>query len=603
MHRPRFGADGSLLLERAAQNYVVAPLDLTNAVWVKGSSMQILKDRIQGISDNYQADRLTVSATSGNDAAQTMSQEIEVFAGTPYTCTLYLRLAGGQFGPNDVFRVMGSDLVLEKSLALSSLNNKSGLWVPITLTVETAGDPDDDDDGDPDAYGLRPTLSIEMFVERSVSVDWGGAQVEEGTERTSLIELGSASLGRDQDSLRYAVSPIAGLSSWAAYISLNEWRGDGRILSAGNLSLDIVDGDLSVTYGGNDVVVADLSADPRIMVAGSSEQQRLNVYVDGILRASQGLNGYVPTAGRLQVGGDGMRWVRCAYTFDKTISDGDVSVGQPATDLLGTLFARDILFLLPPTDPTVLSFPAIRIPGRGGRAIFKLPIVKSAGQAISSPTPGTGTAQVVTLQVATIIDGAAAQSDWIRVNNTVYYVTSDATPTVNEIGALLRAKFAAPKAEPVTASGADAQIILTADEDGDPFRVAYGPNLIKASEVESNSGSHEVTVPNAADYVLGRAYFLRQDAFICDCEITAINTGTGVITLKTQQASQFALVQTGDDLVQPSWETLVGTANYLVTIKEQLPWLEIESKELDRFTIANCDWDPCWVNVTARVGL
>jgi hypothetical protein len=578
--------------------------------WVKGSSIQILPDRAQGMSDNYQADRITVSATSGNNAAQTLSQLIEIDPDPVFptdsrlflTCTLYLRLVDGQFGSSDVFRVSGERVVAVAETPLSALNNRLGLWTPLTLTVEVEWN--EDFDVSIPEYTFA-SLLLEFFCERSVSLDWGGAQVEFGRERTSFIELGANSIGRDADSLIYAVNPIAGLTSWAVYCSLDEWRGDGQILEMGNLSLTNVGTNLVVTYGSFSVTLnGALGASPRIAVAGLSEQNRLQVYIDGILRSSNNLQGYVPGAGRVRVGGDGMRWYRCAYAFNRGLSDGTPALNQPVSEELQTLFNRDILFLLPPSDPTVISLAPVHLRGRGGRAILKLPFLKSAGQAISSPTAGGGTAQVRTVTVATIVAADAVQVDWIRVNQTVFRVFSDATPTVNEIATLLRSAVnATPKAEPVTASGSDAAVTLTADSAGNPFHLECSPNLLISTTTENKAGSHTVVVPNAADYVRGRCFFLRDGVFVAEGAITAINTSTNVITVETAQRQQFLLVRAGDELVQPSWETLIGQGNYLVTGKNQYPFVEIESKELDRFTIANCDWNDVWVDFSVRVGL
>lgn len=602
-HRPRFGAQGSLLLERRGNNLVKKPLDLTDPVWVKGSSIQILKDLSLGMSDNYQADRITVSATSGNDAAQTLSQEVRVYRNLAYTCTVYLKLVDGQFGAEDVLRVTGPGvLATNASTPLSVLNNRMNLWIPISVTVLTINDLTGTQQRvDPSE---EPKIKLEFVCNRTVSVDWGGAQIEEGLERTSFIEGGIESLGRDQDSLMYAQNPIAGLTSWTVYCSLEEWRGDGAICSWGDLQLAIVNGNLQVRYGSNTLPVLSIGPQPKIAVTGFGGQNRIAVFVDGLLRATADLQGYLPNQGSTVVGGDGLRWYRCAYAFDRSLNDGGaITLNQPVSNQLGTLFERDILFLLPPSDPTVINFPAARIRGRAGKTIFKLPVIKQAGQTITARTFGSGSPQSVVVAVNTIVNNAAAQTDWIRINNTIFRVTSDPTPTASEIATLLAGAInASPSAEPVTASASAANITITG-ANGDPFLVDVSENLRITTLTESSSGNHTVTVPNPTDYAQGRCYFLRNSSFVADAVITNINTATGVITLRAAQFSQYKQVAVGDELVQPRWETLIGPGNYLVTGAEQYPFIEVDSKQLDRFTVANCDWADCTVNFSIRIGL
>lgn len=133
-----YSDDGSFLIEPEGVNEITWPQRLTQAVWVKGTNVIVQEDRAAAPDGTTRADRITW--TGGAGATQVLRRSLSLDPGTTYTLSLYCRLRtnGGQFGVNDVIRMVGG-VVGNPTANLNVLNGFAGLYRVIELTFTTAG--------------------------------------------------------------------------------------------------------------------------------------------------------------------------------------------------------------------------------------------------------------------------------------------------------------------------------------------------------------------------------------------------------------------------------------------------------------------------------
>ena len=599
VHQPRFSTTGALLMERESSNLCPFPLGLTDSGWVKGSSIEIREDRVPAMDNNYLADVIAVFAYTGNQDAQIMTRSIQSGSGKTYTVTWWLSLLGGQFGPNDVLRVTG-DVVSVESIALAEVyNDRVGNYIPVTVTVTAAGTelvfetggeyrhPVNEDELDEVANDPTRTLNIQLYCESAVSIAWGGCQIEPGELSTTFISQDANILNRDTDFLEYPKSPAEGLDSFVFYASLDSWKGDGRIVEAGTFSVEVSEGKLRASCG---AVTAtdpdDLPETAKIAVRVSRGLERLQVYVNGVLKVRETLSGYSGNASPLRVAGDGVRMIRCLYFFNRDLSDGSIGVGDSVGGSLAELHSKDSLLVNLGEGHSRIFLPAFDLAVGETKAV-RFPQYQLAAQRVNSITTGSGaTAQVETVTVRTVANSTTYD---LFINATQYSYTSDSSATDAEIAAwLASAVNASPRTQPVTASySSGSSFTITADVAGDDFSLTVGGGLSKAVTTPNAVNSNTIAVDNAIDFETGAVQIFRDYAFVCDLAIASINTGTNTLTVKAVPNSLMDLVQVDDVIMQPTWSLEVGPNNYFCHHLEDFGDVRIKSKSLKGFTLKN----------------
>jgi len=587
---PRFSSTGALFLEKGATNYLPYSNEFAATGWIKGSAWSILKDRVVDLHGNYTGDRASVNFTLGNDAEQTLYRDIELASGQTYTFTAYLRLAGGQFSPNDRIYVSG-DVVAPQSVYLGqALNELPGNYLPLSFTFTTAGTAP----VDAFAEDLERVIRVNFFVEAAVSFDIAGAQVESGSLRTTLISPegdSSPIVSRDGDILTYPDSPVVGLDAFVFYASLDRWSGDGAIATAGTFAVAIANGALTASAGA--VVVTDPDPLPSaavVCVRVSSGLERLNIYVNGVLKASEVLSSYVGNQANLSVStGEGSREFRCLYFFNQDLGDGAIAVGGSVGSILGTLHNQDVLF----SDVTEgfgrISLPSVLIAAKN-KALFKMPEVRQSAQVIQRVDPGAGAvAQVMRVRVENVAVGVP-QRDWVMVNTSKLEYTTDNTPTAAEMAAGLTTMINSnPKLEKVTASytATNTYFDITADVEGDPFDVFVSENLVVEKITDNVLQPVTITVTAAVDFALGRATIYDDNAFIVDAAITNVDPGTNKLTIEIELNSDSGRLDVGQVISQPRWEMLLSQNAYFVHHLEDHPDVKVSHKGAGYFSLEN----------------
>ncbi len=588
VHQPRITTTGSLVMEKASLNLCSYPQDLSHSSWVKGSNILVQADKIEDMQGNYLADRIAVSAYGGNQNANTMTKAFILKSAQTLSVSAYLRLAGGRFGGNDVLRVAG-DVVTPAIASLGSIFNANfGNYVKVPLTFTAAGSTP----GGEFLADTARTCNLQLYVENPVSLDWGGMQVEPGSIGTSFISNQQGLIeSRDKDFLQYGRSPIEGLSSFLFYCNLENWRGDGNIIAAGNFKAAIVGGALKITTGAIETTdPTPLPTNAKIAVRVSQGLGRVSVYVNQVMVAFSALTNYSANTSTVEIFGDGFRQARCLYFFNQDIGDGSIDVGGRVLGEMLELHQQDSLLSDLAEGSSRIILPAVRIKA-GQNVTVRYPQIQYANQIVSSVSVGTGSAaQVTRIRVEKIVNAAASQTDTLTLNGQPFPFVSDATPTKPEIAAGLTTVInTAPRTQPVTASytATNDFLTLTADVAGDDFNVSTSQNLSQTSITGNASNSNSIVVPNAVDFVRGTAQIFRNYAFVVEIAILAINTGTNTLTVASIPNSDFLKIQPGDSIIQPSFSLQIGANNVFCHHLEDFSEVKIFRKSVDGFGLKN----------------
>lgn len=586
-HHPRFSSRAILTLEKESINFLTYPTHLAHSSWVKGSSMVVFPDHITGPNKNYRADRVTVSASTGNVSAQTISKSVTLYPAVGYTASFCLRLADGRFGVGDYIEVGGSVVGGAQRVYLANIyNGNQGNYIPISIPFTTAGTA-----GADYASQTMQTVNVNLFVDRTVSLDWAYGQVEPGAIATSYIDQTAFPQVRDRDFVQYPFSPIAKLSSFVFYYHLEAWQENGLLMDCGNFKAEIFQGKARVTCGTTVCTApAALPQDAKIAARISEGLGKVRLYVNGVCVAQENLpTGYQAATSTLTIGADGIRSSSAIYLFNQDIGDNVVAVGDAIGSDLLVLHKQDSLITEPAEGygMTVLS-PIVVPAGMAVEARFQP--VQNARQTITSfASSGGKVAQVDRLTVQTIVNPAAAQTDFVTIGNTRYTFDSDATPTAAEVAqGLVTAINALPKKKPVTAAYiSGGGFSITADVAGDHFECVPGDNLSRVNLTANKVDTHTIVVPNAVDFTPGVAVIFRDYAFICELAIDSVNTGSNQLTVRFTPNSLVNLVKPGDALIQPRWQLEVGRNSYFCHHLEDFPDIKVTAKSLTNFTYRN----------------
>jgi len=138
-----YSDDGSFLIEPAGTNLILWPHAVQRQEWVKGSQVRILADRAASPDGTRTAD--IVSWIGGTGSTQIIKRSLKLQPGSAYCVSFYVRLRtdGGQFGANDVLRVVGDVATTVEGdspeIGLNVLNEVPGLYQVIELVFATAG--------------------------------------------------------------------------------------------------------------------------------------------------------------------------------------------------------------------------------------------------------------------------------------------------------------------------------------------------------------------------------------------------------------------------------------------------------------------------------
>jgi hypothetical protein len=189
-------------------------------------------------------------------------------------------------------------------------------------------------------------VTIELYSESTVSIDWGGMQLEKRPFRTSMVYQDGEIEIRNKALLSWRHSPIAGMKTFGFFAELREWRGDGLLFDFGNLKASIVDGKLNMVVGSIPVnLLDDLPTEHlKIFLQISEANSQMSLYVNGILKAKiNAPNFRADTLAALDLTSSGLRIWQWLIALDKTLLEGQVNVGDSAKAAIADLFNNQTL--------------------------------------------------------------------------------------------------------------------------------------------------------------------------------------------------------------------------------------------------------------------
>lgn len=583
-HQPRFGNDGSLYLEPGVTNYVRNSTDLANTnIWVRGSHITVLPNVSMSMANTYIADRVTVTPGTGNIGRQTLRQEFVVPAGTN-TFTFYLRLMGGSFGANDVMKLEGAvpgGLVTVPLAPIYNDNLRRYLPVNITTTVTGTG---------------FAVVSLQLYIENTASFDFAGAAAGPTAFRTTFVDGLTASPARANETLEYENSPLDGLRSFSFYMSLLEWRGNGMIMDAGNVGLEIVNGLLQATVGG--VVLTtdeELPAPSKVMLRVSQDNSNVKLFVDNVLLKSSAISNFTAAKAPLKFNPGGVRRMKSIFMMDSALSDGSPALNAQAGGEVSEIMNDDSILVRQSEGRGILSFPSIRVKP-GARAAIRLPQTQHALGAVFDVTPRTDhKPQVDLIRVENIVDPDAAQQEWFSINGQPPVIVEVAKPTEADILMAFVSKLEGAQDEqikdsPVRFTLADGEpgLIVTSTTPGDPFTVSVSHNLSITHLQPNLQATHSLYVNSPSDFRLGPARIIRGNADVTDVMVKSINTTTGEIRFQCLPVRHAAGIQNEDIIFQASWKTMVAPGNYHVGLHEtHMNEVKLSDKAIDGFALEN----------------
>lgn len=212
------------------------------------------------------------------------------------------------------------------------------------------------------------SLDLEFYVESTLSLNFGGIQIEKSPFRTSMIYQDANLNVRAISRLVYRNNPIARLKTFGIFIHLKEWRGDGNIADFGTLKFVIASGRLVVNAQSASLSPSfEFPASAKIFLQASEENNSISLFVDKILVAKTSLLGYVGDHhSDLTLTSDGFRSWKSFVTFDKILLDGNPEVGGTASQEVGYLFDTEAIISAKAISapPPLIVLPPVVIPAQ-----------------------------------------------------------------------------------------------------------------------------------------------------------------------------------------------------------------------------------------------
>ncbi|MEG3881050.1 hypothetical protein QT972_27165, partial [Microcoleus sp. herbarium7] len=290
-------------------------------------------------------------------------------------------LVGGQIGfssnPNKRYNILdnavsGSNVVITTDPTLGSLV-ADGVTTSRTALL----------------YGAPDVIStLQFYVESAISLDWGGLQLEESGFRTSMIYQDASISSRSQTKLVYrkASNPLSELKTFGLLIDLRFWRGDGNILTAGNISVEIVDSKLRLTVGTTVINVPTvLPPVPQIYIQQSGENFTLTLCINKTLVARSNLAGFQAGRSPIVLTTEGVRCFNRIVAVNRAFGDGAVAIGEVVTgELADVLFSEitDVSAIAVSVPEIVL--PVVTIPSpEAPAASSEIQAINSAGRIVT----------------------------------------------------------------------------------------------------------------------------------------------------------------------------------------------------------------------------
>jgi hypothetical protein len=422
------------------------------------------------------------------------------------------------------------------------------------------------------------SVTIELYSEKTVSVDWGGMQLEKRSFRTSMIYQDGQIEPRAKSLLHWRKSPIGSLKSFALYLELKEWRGNGNLFNLGNLTGTITSGKL-VVQAGNAVVSLPqaLPSPAKILVQVAEATSTLSVYVNGSLAGRAATSNF---SGQSNVpfvlSSEGLRCWQRIIVWDETLLEGQVNVGDPAKLEVLALFENRT-----PIDSVAISahaplinLPPVMVPAKNP------PVAETIVTGVGSGTVTVKSASGFVLNTSVkVMRGDYLIGLPIISGISGNVLTLEPFPSMSIDDVIVYGESASPGKATVRF----------------PFE-AVDPQIIAAI----STGLKRVTLSGVLAWKRDRALVrtpLYED--VAEASVLSIDPTSNYLFLSSVDG-----ISQGDTISQPRdySELFIATDNYFAGLIESIPGVQIaaqKGKWLNGLVIEN--WNPFPVSVTPYI--
>lgn len=421
-------------------------------------------------------------------------------------------------------------------------------------------------------------VTIEFYAESTVSVDWGGIQLEPQNFRTSMIyQQGTVSV-RSASLLKYRKSPIASMKSFGIFAELKTQRGDGNVFDFGNLKLTIKDGKLSLLAGGTQL---DLS-DPlprhniKLFIQVLESNSSLVLYVNGILKAKTTLNAFRgDTYAAFDLTSSGLRDWQRLIVKDTPLIEGQVAVGDRAKADVAALFEEAV-----PIDAVAISAHA--------------PLIVLPPVTIPPPQPPIARSPITALNgnIATVasVTGYVVGAP-VAILRGDYLVLRTSITSISGNNLSLATAYNAQIGDAVVFGNIDvpgrASVRLLFD--------AIDPQIILAIDVAQK----RLTVDSTLSFTLARA-FVRTPLYQDVAEVLVTNIDE---TNDWLYVNDIAGLAVGHTIAQPANELLIDVDAYFAVVLTHVPLVSVAEKYINGIVLENLNPVPVTVTPAIRAHL
>lgn len=385
-HHPAiYPDDGSFLLEPSRTNRLTWSRDFSQNVWVKGSGVVLFPDAVLSADGSYQADK--IAFTGGTGETVTVKRSLTLKSNTDHVFSILIRQEESSISKDsDIIKFTG-DVVGSPQIKISALNNSPGKYRVLELKFKTSNTPIINNSP------YTSNVSLEIYIESIIVLNIAFTQIEESEFRTSFIPTNESMITREGGQLIYRKNPISGARNCGIFVDIKEWRGNGNIINAGNISLEIINNQL-VCKANNTTYQhpTPLPSAFKVFVQVSEDTLDIQFYIDGFLVDKKPINSFVGSSNHLNLTTNGVRRIGLVIVTNKTLINTEQTIGELANKEIYELFnAPDPIdsFVLS-AEPPIVNLPEVTIPANTPpeyiytKASVRFPFTPSAKEEITN---------------------------------------------------------------------------------------------------------------------------------------------------------------------------------------------------------------------------
>lgn len=381
------------------------------------------------------------------------------------------------------------------------------------------------------------SVDIEIYVEVTLSLMFGGFQLEQRNFRTPFIFQENNLLVRSSTKLQYRKNPIAGLKTFGIFAEIKQWRGDGNLFSTENLSVSISNNKLLVVAGVTVINLMEvLPVKFKLFIQVSQETNTISVYVNSILAGRANTPNFIGSTSPLEFTSQGFRVWRRFFTTDKILLDRQQDINGIATNEVLELFTEEVIIdpvVIAVHNPTIKLFP-VTVPGRN------LPIAETMITELTIPVERKITVEnSVGLLAGTTVD--IFREDKIILSPLIETITGNLL--------VLNSIFGIAPGDKISYGYTSVPGIAS-------IRFPYTP---VDSQVILGIVDNRIKVSSSLSFTTGLAFFtnsLYED--VAEGIIVSIDNANGYLYLSVSNED----IKVGDTVSQADSEMLIDPANY-----------------------------------------